>query len=326
MSAFSSKPAAILSRFSPEQIGHLMHIVGRSKIRERAFVAKQFRERARYFDETCQFLVDLGWMKETRGDLELTESGAAIQSMRLRPLQLCHEIVETVAERNPGPYRPLLASYLAHFKSMGQKVVFRPSVGARLKHSAIRDLLMVAGIVRYKEGDGLYELDERFWHLYLWAKNTSGATSKAELRRRTDRKGQIGDSAESAVLDYERRHVGSGFANQVIHVSAENPGACFDIKSLRVVAGTVVRRFIEVKAVPAETNQFYWTAGELEAAKMLSSAYFLYLVPAVGGKEVDLSGMVIIEDPYHNVYNKPSMWEKHENVIVCRRKPTSLTL
>jgi hypothetical protein len=167
-------------------------------------------------------------------------------------------------------------------------------------------------------------LHENAAHLYFWAKNSRGATSKEQLQENTKRKDAVGAAAEEVVLDFEKKRVGPEFASFVHHTSAKLPGACFDIQSVSIDGQAQVPRFIEVKAVPASSYQFFWSSPELEAARILRERYFLYLLPALGGNRFDLTQMEMIADPYSAVYQNAESWSKEENVIVCRRIPSSL--
>src|SRR5207247_11427206 len=115
----------------------------------------------------------------------------------------------------------------------------------------------------------------------LWARNVVSPTAN-QLRLYANGREQIGRAAELAVLDWERRRVGGKWQNLVRHVSGDNPAACFDIQSVSVLGSQVESRFIEVKAVAADSFEFHWSGSEIEAAEILHARYFLYLVPVPG--------------------------------------------
>ncbi len=314
-----SKPDNVLARLRADHIAALLDILRTTKLRQTQFVESLYRERALHFAETLQFLQEIGWVNVNQDQLELT---AGADSFHAQPTQSFlgeGSIIDAIVESD-GPYQKLLAGYLAQFHTNGRQVICRPSAQSRLQHGNLRNLLMQFGMVSYQPADDSYLLHEHSAHLYFWAKNSRGATSKKQLQETAKRRDVLGSAAEAIIFEYEKKRVRMEFASFVNHVSAKNPGACYDIKSLSINGDIRAPRFIEVKAVPADSFQFFWSSAELEVASILRETYFLYLLPALGGGRFDLTRMEIISDPYTTIYQNPEHWSKEENVIVCRRK------
>jgi hypothetical protein len=133
----------------------------------------------------------------------------------------------------------------------------------------------------------------------------------------------LGFSAELAVVEHERKRLGTELADLVEHISADQPYACYDIKSATVTAGQVADRYIEVKAVPEGTLQFYWSKSEVDVAKVLRDRYYLYLLPYAVNRGFDVGGLTVICDPHRTLTGDQNTWEIEEDVLVCRRKPVS---
>lgn len=133
----------------------------------------------------------------------------------------------------------------------------------------------------------------------------------------------MGFAAELAVVAHERQRLGVGLAHLVEHISADQPYACYDVKSATVVEGQVVDRYIEVKAVPQETLQFYWSKSEVDAAKVLRDRYYLYLLPYTVKRGFDVGALTMICDPHRTLTGDQNTWEIEEDVLVCRRKHVS---
>ena len=314
-----SDPCRVLARISADHIAALLDILRTAKLRQISFVESRYRERALHFAETLQFLEEIGWVNVLRDEVELRSGANRFHVRQTRSFLGEGSIIEAITESD-GPYQKLLARYLGQFQVSGNKIISRPSAQSRLQHSAIRNLLMQFGMVSHRAADDSYVLHEHCTHLFFWARNMRGATSKKKLQEISKRRDTLGAAAEQVVFNYEKKRVGGEFATFVSHVSARNPGACFDIKSLTTCGAKQFPRFIEVKAVPADSLQFFWSSAELEAAFILRETYFLYLLPALGGGQFDLTLMEIISDPYSTIYKNPEAWSKEENVIVCRRK------
>lgn len=314
----SNDPESVLSRLNPTQVGVLLDILGRTTLRQVRFIESVYNEQAKAFDETLTFLKDIGWVRQEGSEIQLALMPSRFRTHNDQQFHPGASLADAIADTS-NPYRSILSEYLVQFHSDGGKIVYRPTAQGRIKERAIRNFLIESGIVNHDTKEDRYVLNGRFAHLYLWAKNTSGPTSKTELMSRAAGRDALGTAAEIAVLEFERARVGTAWCDQVEHVSGANPAACFDIKSLSIDGNERIPRYIEVKAVPSDTYQFFWTAGELEAARLLRRSYFLYLLPALGGHAFDLSKIEIIEDPYSTVYQDPDAWAKEENVIICRR-------
>jgi hypothetical protein len=179
---------------------------------------------------------------------------------------------------------------------------------------------MDIGLVTYRAADDLYLLGEAGVELYVWARNLKLPTSRERFEKDSQQREELGFRAEVAAFEYEKKRVGAEWAGRVEHVSANIPFACYDIKSVTLREGKAVSRYIEVKAEPADSHQFFWTASEVEAARLLRTKYFLYLLPVTPGGGFDLKRMLIVQDPFISVYQNSERWLIEENVIVCRQR------
>ena len=131
----------------------------------------------------------------------------------------------------------------------------------------------------YRQVDDSYVLDEAAAPLYVWAINRSRTTSPSTFAQLQRRREELGYAAELVVLDFEKARLGSKFAGQIEHVSANAPFSCYDIRSITVDEGGVDERYIEVKAVDPDSMQFYWSKSEIDTATILRLRYYLYLLP-----------------------------------------------
>jgi hypothetical protein len=102
------------------------------------------------------------------------------------------------------------------------------------------------------------------------------------------------------------------------HIARLNAAAGYDIESVTIVEnGLAQPRCIEVKGVPADSQTFFWTKGEIDAAKIMRSWYYLYLVP-IGAHGVPLIDQVhIICDPITNVLDAPHRWSVEPTELKC---------
>lgn len=318
MNASSAKRLKLFEKLETKQIQYLLSILFQSTMRGKHFVETAYSERARNFVETLQFLKDMNWVKERHGELALSDAGSAAYAAAQDDEKIRKWLTEALIAE-VSPYRGDIADYLLRFSLSGSNPTYRPSLSVRLQQSPLRNFLMDIRAVTYRASDDTYLLEEDAADLYVWAINFRRSTSKEMLLLDAQCKEQLGFAAEIAILEYERDRVGARWAHKVEHVSAGCPFACYDVKSVTVRSGDAVPRYIEVKAVPHGSYQFYWTRSEVEAAQLLKAKYFLYLLPVTTSGDFDLKRILIVDDPYISVYQNSAAWQIEENVIVCRR-------
>jgi len=318
MSASSDKRLELFAKLETKQIQCLLNILSQTTMHGKEYVETAYSERARNFVETLQFLKDMNWVKERHGEIALSNAEFTTYTAVQDDGEIRKRLTEALIA-DVSPYRTDLADYLLRFSLSGSNLAYRPSLSERLQQSPLRNYLIDIRAVTYRAADDTYLLEEGAADLYVWAINFRRSTSKEMLQSDATRKEQLGFAAEIAILGYERNRVGALWAHKVEHVSADNPFACYDIKSVTVQNGDAVPRYIEVKAVPSDAFEFYWTRSELEVAHLLKSKYFLYLLPVIAGGSFDLRRILVVDDPYSSVYKNSGAWKIEENVIVCKR-------
>jgi hypothetical protein len=313
----SADRAVTLEKVKPQHICGLLEIIQRSTVREISFIASRYAETATDFEDTLGFLKDLGWLRSIGGQVSPANEAVAriVDSTDTQRSLILAEALFGA----PGPYERPFASYLSQFERCDGELVHRPTIDARLRQTGVRDFLMELGAVTHRIDGDDYLLAEPFAAWALWARNVVSPTAN-QLRLYANGREQIGRAAELAAFAWERRRVGEKWQNLVRHISGENPAACFDIQSVTVLGSQVEQRFIEVKAISADSFEFHWSAGEIEAAEILHARYFLYLVPVKGTGAFDLELMEIIQDPYSEVYHNPTKWATSVTNTICRKR------
>ncbi len=309
----------VLGKLEARHVQCFLSILSQSNMRRRQFIESSYGEQAPYFQETLQFLKNIKWVREQEDELFLTSDGESAGRQAQNDAEIRKKLTEAMI-REASPYQELVADYLAQFKMADSDLVHRPPISDRLQESQLRNLLMDLGLVTYRAADDLYLLEEAGVELYVWATNLRRPTSRKRLERNAQQNEELGFRAELAAFEYEKGRIGAEWAYRVEHVSADSPFACYDIKSVTLREGKAVPRYIEVKAEPSDSHQFYWTASELEAARLLRTKYFLYLLPVATGGGFDLTRMLIVQDPFVSIYQNSQTWLIEENVILCRQR------
>lgn len=319
MNASSRENLAVPGELETKEVQILLHTLFDSGMRGRDFIARRHADHGRQFEATLYFLKAIGWVEETQDTLTLTVSGEEAARQAQDGSELRRKLTDALVTE-VSPYRTMLASYVSQFKEMNSELIHRPPISVRLEESRWRNFLMDLGLVSYRESDDLYVLDEQGIDLYVWAKTHKSVFSQKQFETDHRQRAELGFRAELAVLEFERTRIGYQWQHRLEHVSAINPFACYDIKSVTIRGVQASPRYIEVKAVAHRSRQFYWTSSELELARLLQKNYFLYLVPTLRDSTFDFSELDIIEDPYASVYENHRKWAVEENVILCRKK------
>jgi hypothetical protein len=141
--------------------------------------------------------------------------------------------------------------------------------------------------------------------------------SPAKLKSDLEAKGTIGMNAELAVVEYEKKRVGSEYASLIDHVSSRDASAGYDIESVTVATSSYMPRYIEVKAVPSTTYRFYWSENEIAMSHVLRDLYYLYLLPISPSGKFELSQLMIICDPPESILLPESEWSIEAYTIRC---------
>lgn len=306
----------IIVGVSPGQIRVLLDLLSDSTWRSHTFVEGRYRERARNFRETLTFLHHVRWVRTEGAQihvLDVWKDRVAEQSTDDASVVLLDALLDS-----PGDHQRLFADYLREFESV-EGVVSCPARGElALTQTSARDFLMELGAVHHEPRSKQYFLQPPFFGAYLWALAQKGPGRIEELIDSIENRHRLGFSAELAVVAFERERLGSRWADRVRHVASEHPGSPFDIKSVTVTADGPTPRYIEVKAVSPSDPAFHWSATEVEAARLLRSAFYLYLVPTNGPAAFDLARLRVIPDPFAEVYSQPSAWDKLSTNFLCR--------
>ncbi len=316
MSGSSDTNASIFEGLEQGQVVALLDVLKDSKLATRSHVARRFLERASRFEVTMRFLTTIGAIRDDNSIISVAPALREIRGHQGNS-DLHRELIKLLTQRK-SPYRSEMFEYLSHFCVTDGRATYRPTVEDRGDESDVRNYLMELGIVSYEASEDRYVLAMEHSDLYARAKESRAPVSPSEFQARRAAKEEIGLAAEIAVLAHERKRVGAQHAASVDHVALWNVAAGYDIRSVTV--GNQDRelpRYIEVKAVPYERYQFFWTANELAMAELFGPWYYLYLLPVVSGGSFDFEKLRITCDPYANVLGPESEWVVERQVVRC---------
>ena len=123
-----------------------------------------------------------------------------------------------------------------------------------------------------------------------------------------NKQNKIGQLAELRIVEYEKdRLKGLGINNDVEHVALANVALGYDIKSWETENN---ERYIEVKAVSKSDYKFHWSKNEIEVSEKFGEKYYLYLLPVIDSETFDIDSLVIVNDPYNEIFSKDTEYQK----------------
>lgn len=177
---------------------------------------------------------------------------------------------------------------------------------------------MELGVVSYRTKQAEYVVSDRYLWAYALAHDNVRNTSPNAIAKKLSQRNELGNAAENAVLEYERKRVGPELACEVKHLAPSHPAAGYDIRSVTVGDRPASEpRYIEVKAVSSDTPCFFWSRNEVEVAKVLGPFYYLYLVPVRAQGDFDIARMIVISNPRSAVLGDDSEWVVESDGLRC---------
>lgn len=311
----SSASSAKLAHVTFGQVVDLLRTLRGRTHTESAYISQRYAERGRYFDETLAFLVSLGWAVLDATSVTLTETGQHAAGALETPEELRRVLASAVLTK-ATTYQSACCEYLRHFSKSGATLAYAPEGEVALAETDARNFLISLGVVERNANEGRFELTPLGLEVYLLAHEDDRHPSPDDVAQRALASTTIGRLAELAALKYEQERVGDKLAHHVRHVAASWPTAPYDIRSVTVAEGSLMQRYIEVKAVSADDWHFYWSAREIEVAELMGTAYMLYLIPYDG--EPSVHGMRIITNPAIAVLKNPTAWSVTPDVVRCQ--------
>jgi hypothetical protein len=290
----------------------LLELLRDSETDNGEYVRRRYAEQAVAFEHTIRFLTALGCIEDCgstiRADRRMLECSNVPSTLRA-------ELVRRIGESQTG-VRQELQRFFSNFDVAADQLVYEPIAQNRSVDSHLRNLLMELEVIRHDAACDAYVLNPTHYNLYKKAAPRPPVVApEISAARRVDT-GELGTDAELVVVAYENERLGPDFAGDIEHVSLTDASAGYDVASVTVIGDRVTPRLIEVKAVPAKSFRFYWSANEVASARWFGSWYFLYLVPVVGTNEFDIGKIRQICNPCATVFSADD-WNVSTDVYKC---------
>jgi len=298
-------------------IRHLISVFNESDLEIPSLIRRRYEYMGTHYNETFAFLQNITGIEKTKAGIQTTYTCDHLETYIDKKSKFNNMVIQLILEKK-SPYRDHLFQYILKFGATDGELVYTPGDLERSKYSDVRNFLIEADIVEYQMATDRYLIPPDQIHLYALARESTKVVSPIVLKRRLAAKDEIGHKAELAIMAYEKDRVGAQLKDQVIHMALKNAAAGYDIKSVSLMGGGGSEpRYIEVKAVPAETYRFFWTSNERMVAELMKSHYYIYLLPVNPGKQFDIDKLKMIQDPITGILNSPEAWNVETDLMRC---------
>jgi len=303
-------------KISVQQILVFSEIVNGSSLLQKEYIEKTYLRNATHFDETVKFLQELGLIetKENKVVLKPKYEECLIDLKEVRrPKEKIKKFIIDYFVSRKSFFAEYLNEFLGRFQLVNGQYEFAPNALERLKYSGLRNLLIDLGLLYLDPSETKYVVVNDYSSLCSELQATCRISPKEFLVIR-QAKEDVGRAAELRIIEYERERLSRypHIAEKIEHTAKYDVKAGYDIKSYEIATGDnqCIPKYIEVKAVSIIDHQFFWSRNEMEQSEIHRHNYYLYLLPVKGENEFYLEHLKIIRDPYLNVFNNSSEWEK----------------
>ena len=280
-------------------------------------VDKRYAEKRSNGNSVLSFLISIGLVSIAKSDKRLVYRTFLPEETIINPDVLVRHFKTRIYNF------PELLEYLSLFSPDKKGAIhFTGSIYQNVKFASIRNFLISSKIINFDPKTDFYELNTNYTELTELQIIKHHSISKAALQKDLAQKKLIGDLAEKAVFKYERKRLEDSpkIVSQVEHISEKNEGAGYDIRSFLLNDQNIfIPIRIEVKAVPAKSFRFFWSDNEINQSMEDSDSYYLYLLPVSDKNKLDVSSMLIIKNPYENVFKMNSNWTKRPHSYIIER-------
>jgi len=284
------------------------------------YVKQEYSRTNQHFEPTIEFLKVLKFLKYSDDIIVLsktTNNFVENGTVKLNKLKL--ELVKLLIQRK-NRFNKAVTQYLALFSDLNGELVHIPTLDERIVYSNIRNFLIEIEFIMHNINENYYYISKRYLNEANKIISISKKLTPKRLKSIIDNKELIGYNAELEIVIFEKKRLSKHpyLMRKILHIANEDVLAGYDILSWEQLNkdGEEIPRYIEVKAVPKNEICFYWSRNEIRKAEELADRYYLYLLPVIGKNDFDISKLIVIQNPFINVFNKSNVWKKQVEMFL----------
>ena len=267
------------------------------------FIRDRYNDDAIHFEQIFLFLVQSNIFKD---DGSLRDHNSKKLRSAIQNDHLFDQFLINILLNKKSVYNDYVSKYLGNFELKNNELTYKPFSKERIKYSGIRNLFSEVGFLNLGQNYN-YHINTAHNKKILRKRKQSVITPN-KLKSILDKQNQIGLSAELRIIVHEQDRLKKlGINNDLEHVALENVSLGYDIKSWE---SAIDERYIEVKAVSILDYKFHWSKNEIEVSEKFGEKYYLYLLPVIDSETFDIDSLVIVKDPYNEIFSKDTEYQK----------------
>jgi len=314
MKDFLVKKSKQLEQIRFSQIAVLVNILFENPAPEEEFIRKKYSRYSHNYNNTRNFMIDIGLIKIHENTvLPLIKLGNTDFLDTREEAAFKKYVISRIMTTSSSQYGEAIRKFLGKFKQKDAYFIFEPKLKQRLELSGIRNFLIDFGVIRFNEENNNYMIEKDFESLCL-QESKAKITLKTFLMHRSEQEA-LGKNAELEILKFEKKRLSKfpSLLKEIKRISDTDVFAGYDILSFeeKKEEGKFLNRFIEVKAVSEKNFYFYWSKNEIDIASIRKDRYYLYLLPVVDKNIFNLKKILIIKNPYKEIFMKNPVWIKN---------------
>jgi len=317
---------SIFDKTTLKQLTALLEITVSTKEKEYDFIQQKFQTYTENWSETYEFLKKIGLINQIDSLIEL-DAGLEnlFNDVHSNDSAIKQLILKRILSRTVL-FSEEIFEYLEKFTFQSNEFEYAPNTKERIQFSGVRNLLMELEFILHDRYHQAYRIAKSMIPAFLDYIEQGKQTIQMFKSLQRDKE-RIGLEAEEVVMTFERERLAKIplLLDKLEHTARKIVNAGFDIKSWEIpdvgkTSEPMIPRYIEVKAVSDVDFRFYWSRNEIEKARILGNLYHLYLVPIGSNNDINLRDMLIIRNPYSDVYRNGNQWCKHEEIVCFSKK------
>jgi len=291
----------------------LIEIILNTKRKNYEHISSRYKLIGSNFNKNFELLKNLNLIKTLDNEITISKLLKSVDlDSTFKNNQLKKIILKSLLQNQSSE----VSNFIVNFKPSNNLFIYKPNTRNRLKKAGIRNLLIELGLVNYNKNEDYYTINDEYISIYTDFIKKRILTPNV-FRQIENKRKEIGDLAELEILKYEMERFKNfpDIAKHIEHTSTKDVVAGYDIKSFEIPNDNFSNkevRYIEVKAVSILDYKFNWSKNEIEKSRIYTNHYYLYLLPVITSSIFDLENLIIIPNPYKNIFNK-NKWEYEEN-------------
>jgi len=270
------------SKLSIKQLAELSIVLSETKLLKKDFIKQKYSYNATNFEETLFFLNRLHLIKLKNNEISIDKRYKYFLN-RYKDANFNIEILKKFFIRNVLFKKNFFSEYINAFLdnftlNKNRNYRFKAKTSQKLQYSGIRNYLIELEFIKVDLINHEYLISSRYFERYMKYMDRKKVTF-SEFKKILREKEKLGLKAELKIIQYEKDKLSElpFLLDKIEHISKYDIRAGFDIRSFESKLdkkNNPIPIYVEVKAVPIWSYEFYWTKNEINKAEFYKDRYY----------------------------------------------------